>query len=91
MRYTSPPCRRAAWNTVVASRARSCSRTGGGCGPSRMPPTCWSTCSAASTRDRAHLTTRSNSLIRAAITGERDDNEAATDALERVLREGRLL
>ena len=31
------------------------------------------------------------SLIRAAITGERDDNEAATDALERVLREGRLL
>jgi hypothetical protein len=31
------------------------------------------------------------SLIRAAITGERDDNEAATDALERVLRDGRLL
>ena len=31
------------------------------------------------------------SLIRAAITGERDDNEAVTDALERVLREGRLL
>ena len=31
------------------------------------------------------------SLIRAAIIGERDDNEAATDALERVLREGRLL
>ena len=30
------------------------------------------------------------SLIRAAITGERDDNDAATDALERVLREGRL-
>ena len=30
------------------------------------------------------------SLIRAAITGERGDNEAVTDALERVLREGRL-
>jgi len=30
-------------------------------------------------------------LIRAGITGERDDNEAATDAIERVLRDRRLL